>query len=71
MVCFCWKAKMARNVVSILKTAPHVIFPLKVQFILNMPSCKKVFHVFCVGRIKKWLLCSCVINVNMVGTWHA
>ena len=26
--------------------------------------------MFCVWG-KKWLLCSCVISVNVVGTWHA
>jgi hypothetical protein len=71
VVCCCWKARMAGNVVSILKIVPRVIYPLRIQFILNSPSCQRAFHVLCMGRRKERLLCSCVISVNVVGTWHA
>ena len=30
----------------------------------------KVFHVLCIERRNERLLCSCVISVNAVGTWH-
>jgi hypothetical protein len=71
VVCCCWKARMAGNVASIPKTVPHVIYPLRVQFILNWPSCKRVFHVLYVEKRNERLLCSCVTSVNVVGTWHA
>ena len=71
VVCCCWKARLAGNNVSILKTVSHVIYPLRVQFILNWPSCHRAFHVWCVGRRKERLLCSCVIIANVVGTWYA
>ena len=63
--------KMGRNVASIPKFVPHVIYPLRVHFILNRPSCQRVFLVLCVERRNKWLLCYCVISVNVVDTWHA
>jgi hypothetical protein len=50
IVCCCWQARMAKNVVSIPKTMSHVIYPLRIQFILSWPSCQRVFHVLCVGR---------------------
>lgn len=31
----------------------------------------KVCYVLCVGRRNEHLLCSCVTNVNVTGTWHA
>ena len=68
VVCCCWKATMANNVANIKKkTLPHVIYPLRAQFILNWPSCQKVFHVLCVERRNERLLYSCVISVNAVG----
>jgi hypothetical protein len=71
VVCCCWKAMMAGNVASIPKIVPHVIYPLRVQFILNWPSCQRVFHVLYVERRNERLLCSCVTSVNVVGTWQA
>src|ERR1700738_4136381 len=65
VVCCCWKTRMAWNVASIPKTVPHVIYPLRAQFILNWPSCQRVFHVLCVEKRKEQLLCSCVISVNV------
>ena len=29
------------------------------------------FRVLCVERKKEWLLCFCMISVNVVGTWNA
>ena len=71
VVCCCWKAMMTRNVTSISKIVSHVIYPLRVQFILNWPSCQRAFYILCVERRNEQLLCSRVINVNVVGTWHA
>ena len=71
MVCYYWKARMARNVANIPRIVPRVIYPLRVQFILSWPLCQKVFRVLCVERRKERLLCSCVTSVNVVGTWHA
>ena len=46
VVCCCWKAKMAVNVTSIPKILPHVIYPLRVQFIINRHACGS--SMFCV-----------------------
>ena len=47
VVCCCWKAMMAGNVVSIPKIMAHVLYSLRIQFILNWP-CARGFSVFCV-----------------------
>ena len=46
-------------------------YSLRIQFILNWPSCQRVFYILCVEKRNERLLCSCVISVNVVGTWHA
>jgi hypothetical protein len=48
VVCCCWNARMVKNVASIPKIVPHVIYPSKVRFILNWPSCHRVFYDLCV-----------------------
>ena len=40
---------MAGNVASIPKIVPHIIYPLRVHFILNWPTCA----MFCVRGEKK------------------
>ena len=37
----------------------------------ELASCQRILHVLCVERRNERLLCSCVISVNAVGTWHA
>ena len=59
---------MVGNVTINPKIVPHVIYPLRVQLILNWPSCQKVFHVLYVERKNERILCSCVISVNVVDT---
>ena len=43
---------MARNVASIPKIVPHVIYSLRAQFIMDWTSCQRVFHVLYVERRK-------------------
>ena len=50
--------------------APYHL-PIESTIHLELAIVLEDFHILCVERRNEWLLCSCVISVNVVGTWYA